>query len=114
MEDINHLPLEAGEVYYFDGEKFHPYQLPAPVTDPLAATAANYPAYWVPLPAHWQFIDTYRVGTLFPLNDSRLEHARKKLLVPGTRTGGKTRAKDIREARDTLSQWLIDHLGDQP
>lgn len=72
---------------------------------------AKYPAYWRPLPKKWQCIDYYRVASLFPLNDpsQRLEHARKKLMLGGLRTGGKTLFDDIREARDTLTGWLIDN-----
>lgn len=78
-------------------------------TDPLAAEAEKFPAYWKPLPPNWRAIDTYRVDVLFPLNDSRLTHARKKLLVCGTRTGGKSIRKDIAEAYATLGQWLIEN-----
>lgn len=77
--------------------------------DPLADQVAKYPAYWKPLPKNWRAIDTYRVDILFPLNDSRLTHARKKLLVPGTRTGNKSFRKDILEAWATLGQWLLEN-----
>lgn len=80
--------------------------------DPLADQAAQFPAYWKPLPKHWAAIDTYRVDILFPLNDSRLTHARKKLLVCGTRTGGKSIRKDIAEAYATLGQWLAENPED--
>ena len=76
------------------------------VGDPLAEEAEKFPAYWKPLPSNWRAIDTYRVDVLFPLGDSRLTHARKKLLVCGTRTGGKSIYKDIAEAHATLGQWL--------
>ncbi|TKW65240.1 MAG: hypothetical protein DI616_16070 [Paracoccus denitrificans] len=80
--------------------------------DPLADQAEQFPAYWKPLPKHWAAIDTYRVDILFPLNDSRLTHARKKLLVCGTRTGGKSIRKDIAEAYATLGQWLKENPED--
>lgn len=70
--------------------------------------AADYPAYWKGLPAHWAAIDTYRIDDLFPLPSSRLYHARKKLLVPGTRTGGKSIYSDIKEAHRTLGAWLAE------
>lgn len=85
------------------------FKLPDCDSDPLADQAAKYPAYWKGLPKHWVAIDTYRIDVLFPLNDSRLTHARKKLLVPGTRTGGKSFRKDILEAYTTLGQWLQDN-----
>ena len=70
--------------------------------------AADYPAYWKALPAHWAAIDTYRVDDLFPLPSSRLYHTRKKLLVPGCRTGGKTVYQDLKEAHRTLGAWLAE------
>ena len=53
-------------------------------------------------------IDTYHINMLFPVDDDTgcILHARKKLLIPGSRTGGKTMKDDIREARDTLNRWL--------
>ena len=77
--------------------------------DPLQYAIDAYPAYWRPLPDNWNAIDTYRIDSLFPLNDSRLTHARKKLLVPGVRTGGKSMRKDIKEAYETVGQWLKDN-----
>lgn len=73
--------------------------------------AAKWPAYWKFIPPGWSAIDTYRLGEMFPVADpsGRILHARKKLLVPGVRTGGKSMYKDIKEARDTLSQWLEDN-----
>jgi hypothetical protein len=81
----------------------------ATTEDPLQYAIDAYPAYWRRLPENWVAIDTYRVDTLFPLNDSRLTHARKKLLVPGVRTGGKSMRKDIKEAYETIGQWLKDN-----
>lgn len=76
--------------------------------DPCTETAEKYPKYYRPLPAHWTHVDTYRVNALFPVEDASgmILHARKKLLVPGTRTGGKSMRDDIKEARDTLTRWL--------
>lgn len=73
-----------------------------------AQLAKDFPAYWKPLPEHWRAIDTYRVDDLFPLPSSRLYHARKKLLVPGTRTGGKSVYHDLKEAHRTLGAWLAE------
>lgn len=70
--------------------------------------AQDFPAYWKPLPEHWRAIDTYRVDDLFPLPSSRLYHTRKKLLVPGCRTGGKTVYQDLKEAHRTLGAWLAE------
>ena len=70
--------------------------------------AKDFPAYWKHLPEHWRAIDTYRVDDLFPLPSSRLYHARKKLLVPGCRTGGKSVYHDLKEAHRTLGAWLAE------
>lgn len=67
-----------------------------------------YPAYHKVIPEGWTTIDTYRVNQLFPVADDSgmLLHARKKLLVPGCRTGGNSAYDDVKEAVDTLKAWL--------
>lgn len=59
-------------------------------------------------------LDVYAVHTLFGINDpsGAIHHASKKLLLSGSRTGGKSVYEDIREARDTLTRWLelYDHF----
>lgn len=80
-------------------------------SDPALEMAHKYPQYWKHLPRRWAAIDVYRVCELFPVKDNsgRVHHALKKLLVPGVRTGGKSLRDDIKEARDTLTAWLIDN-----
>lgn len=70
--------------------------------------AILYPKYYKAVPKGWEFMDTYAVNILFPVDDPSgcILHARKKLLVPGVRSGGKSMRKDISEARDTLNRWL--------
>jgi hypothetical protein len=53
-------------------------------------------------------IDVYETHRLFAIDDPSgcLQHASKKLLLSGVRTGGKTKLQDIEEARDTLNRWL--------
>lgn len=53
-------------------------------------------------------VDVYAVHKLFNIQDpsGAIQHASKKLLLSGVRTGGKSQADDIREARDTLTRWL--------
>ena len=48
---------------------------------------------------------------LFQIDDcsGAIQHASKKLLLSGVRTGGKSKYDDIREARDTLNRWLQIH-----
>ena len=68
----------------------------------------KYPKYYKRIPDTVKEIDVYAVCQMFPVDDSTgcINHARKKLLVPGTRTGGKSFYKDVKEARDTLNRWL--------
>lgn len=53
-------------------------------------------------------IDVYAVHHLFNIQDpsGAIQHASKKLLLSGVRTGGKSAYQDIKEARDTLNRWL--------
>lgn len=53
-------------------------------------------------------IDVYKTHELFGIDDpsGAIQHASKKLLLSGERTGGKSKFTDIKEARDTLSRWL--------
>ncbi len=68
----------------------------------------KYPKYYKKVPKGATELDTYALNKMFPVDDPSgcILHARKKLLVPGVRTGGKTMVDDIREARDTLTRWL--------
>jgi hypothetical protein len=50
-------------------------------------------------------VDVYRVLLLFEVDDPCIQHAVKKLLLPGERGGGKSVAQDIQEAIDTLTRW---------
>lgn len=69
--------------------------------------AEKYPKYYKPV-GELTEIDVYAVHYLFEVNDpsGALQHASKKLLLSGVRTGGKSKTKDITEARDTLTRWL--------
>lgn len=58
-------------------------------------------------------VDVYAIHQLFDIQDpsGAIQHASKKLLLSGVRTGGKSKREDIKEARDTLTRWLqIDEL----
>lgn len=74
------------------------------------ANAEKYPAYFkeVKFLTH---IDVYAVHNLFGINDpsGAIQHASKKLLLSGVRTGGKSAIDDVREARDTLNRYLEMH-----
>lgn len=52
--------------------------------------------------AHLKTMDLYRFLELFNVTDPCLQHAIKKLVVPGMRGGGKSTEKDLQEAIDTL------------
>lgn len=53
-------------------------------------------------------LDVYAVHALFNVNDPSgcLQHASKKILLAGVRTGGKSTIDDIREAHVTLTRYL--------
>ena len=69
--------------------------------------AQKYPKYYKPVGGLTE-IDVYAVHKLFDVQDpsGAIQHASKKLLLSGVRTGGKSPYKDIQEARDTLTRWL--------
>lgn len=55
--------------------------------------------------SHLKTIDVYRVMELWDVTSPSIQHALKKLLVPGGRGAGKDMAKDIQEAIDSLIRW---------
>ena len=69
-----------------------------------------YPKYYKPLPpgVDPSEVDTYVINLMFPVEDITgcILHARKKLLIPGVRSGGKSMLKDVKEARDTLNRYI--------
>ena len=66
-----------------------------------------YPTYYKPV-GNLTEVDVYAVHHLFNIQDpsGAIQHASKKLLLSGVRTGNKSKRKDIQEARDTLNRWL--------
>lgn len=75
--------------------------------EPKDSMAARYPQYYKDVTGYSE-IDVYAVHKLFAIDDpsGAIQHASKKLLLSGNRTGGKPKHKDIKEARDTLTRWL--------
>lgn len=67
----------------------------------------KYPKYYKDV-STLNHIDVYAVHQLFAIDDpsGAIQHASKKLLLSGVRTGNKSKYKDIKEARDTLNRWL--------
>ncbi|UVN14431.1 hypothetical protein [Pseudomonas phage vB_PaeP_YL2] len=102
-----------------DCEKLH-HRLPvkayvkAPADQRAEATTNRYQRV---IPDNWKYLDVYRINMLFPLGDidhsGALDHARKKLMAPGQRSGGKSVWQDVKEARDTLNRWLEDNAGEE-
>ena len=67
----------------------------------------KYPKYYKDV-SELNEVDVYQVHNLFNIQDpsGAIQHASKKLLLSGSRTGGKSSIDDIREARDTLTRYL--------
>lgn len=72
--------------------------------------AQKYPKYYKSVKG-LEAIDVYTVHQLFNIEDPSgcIQHASKKLLLSGVRTGGKSKIEDIKEARDTLTRFLQLH-----
>ena len=88
-----------------------PDSLPPAVKEPAPKKLSElYPKYFRQLPSGVDpaEIDTYAVNKMFPVDDPTgcIIHARKKLLIPGVRSGGKSMLQDITEARDTLNRFI--------
>lgn len=73
----------------------------------VESMADKYPAYYKSV-EHLSEVDVYAIHYLFNIQDpsGAIQHASKKLLLSGVRTGGKSMYQDIKEARDTLNRWL--------
>lgn len=74
---------------------------PCPVAKP--AETPKHSHYFKDV-SHLKTVDVYRVLDLFGVTDPCLQHAIKKLLVAGGR-GHKDIAKDVAEAKDSLTRW---------
>lgn len=81
-----------------------------PHTAPSLSMSQKYPKYYKNTQGMAE-VDVYAVHKLFDIQDpsGAIQHASKKLLLSGVRTGGKSKYDDIREARDTLNRWLELH-----
>ena len=84
-------------------ERIHYITIPIPGN----SLVDQYPQYYKPV-GDLTEIDVYTVHHLFDIQDPSgcIQHASKKLLLSGVRTGGKSAYKDIQEAKDTLTRWL--------
>lgn len=72
-----------------------------------ASMSTKYPKYYKSV-GNMIEVDVYAIHHLFDIQDpsGAIQHASKKLLLSGVRTGGKTMLQDIKEARDTLTRWI--------
>ena len=75
--------------------------------DEALPLASKYPNYYKSV-EHLTEVDVYAVHQLFDIQDpsGAIQHASKKLLLSGIRTGGKSKFHDIKEAVDTLIRWM--------
>jgi hypothetical protein len=62
-------------------------------------------SHYFKLVKHLEYVDIYRVLSLFGVTDPVLQHAAKKILVAGGRGGGKDISRDVQEAIDALERW---------
>ena len=103
----NHPILDKAADFCEGCAQTAPFGLVADATDESSEMARRYPKYYKDVSAI-DSLDVYAVHQLFDIQDpsGALQHASKKLLLSGVRTGGKSQFKDIKEARDTLTRWL--------
>lgn len=85
---------------------FKEFKAKVPELSPISL-ATKYPQYYKSTQGMTE-LDVYAVHKLFDIQDpsGAIQHASKKLLLSGVRTGNKTKYQDITEARDTLNRWL--------
>lgn len=69
------------------------------------SNAQKYPKYFKDV-SGVDYLDVYLLLEIFDVRSHAIGHAIKKLLLPGSRTGGKSAFDDVKEARDTLNRWL--------
>lgn len=56
--------------------------------------------------SHLESIDVYRICKLYNITDPCLQHAIKKLLCTGNRSGNKSFEQDIKDVIDTLNRMI--------
>ncbi len=69
----------------------------------LNSNESVFPHYYKDV-RHLEFVDVYRVLSLYEVTDPAIAHAIKKLLVSGGR-GAKDQETDIAEAIASLKRW---------
>lgn len=105
---IGRMTLEARDEIYLllEVERKNASQVPPPCPqEPPPPQVVKYPYYYKDV-RHLKVLDVYRVLDLYKVTNPCLQHAIKKLLVPGGRGAGKEFEQDIREASDSLNRAL--------
>jgi hypothetical protein len=79
-----------------------------PLPEPVSESVNRKHGHYFKDVSKYREADVYRVCQMFDIDDpsGATQHAIKKLLLAGGRGGGKDRAKDLREAIDTMSRLL--------
>lgn len=97
---VKRVKLPTKEVQHAKPEKINAERVVVP-------NHIKYPQYFKDVRG-MQYMDVYAVHKVFALEDSSgaLQHASKKILLSGVRTGNKTVMQDIVEARDALDRWI--------
>lgn len=77
------------------------------ISKDTTSLSEKYPQYYKKV-GDLREVDVYAVHHIFDIQDpsGAIQHASKKLLLSGVRTGGKSAMDDVKEARDTLTRWL--------
>lgn len=115
VQEINHVDCGNGGGFYgyangFMGWDFaeafskHPYEEEF-LTLPEDFKEVPKHSHYHKDVSHLKTIDVYRVIELWEVTSPSIQHALKKLLIPGGRGAGKDMAKDIQEAIDSLIRW---------
>jgi hypothetical protein len=102
--DMSPVPLVYKPTEVGQGEP------PVASTEKPQTMVEKYPQYYKSV-RHLTEVDVYAICYLFKIEDHSgcIHHSIKKLLLSGTRNGGKSRIQDIQEARNQLNRYLELH-----
>ena len=98
-------PYKGNDPFSFEAQRIYAQEQATKAVEP--SMAQKYPQYYKDV-GYLSEVDVYAIHKLFDIQDPSgcIQHASKKLLLSGVRTGGKSVYKDITEARDTINRWL--------
>lgn len=100
--DGKYITYECSDEEYFNEQEHEEVFFATPVQD--FKEVPKHSHYHKDV-SHLKTIDVYRVIELWEVTSPSIQHALKKLLIPGGRGAGKDMAKDIQEAIDSLVRW---------